>query len=514
MSLTEVNCYDGDESLDGNLSFFSSFSIGKHGSILEALFEIESIFTHTKHTAEFPSMIHLPDAEEATFREDQVVDEDELADFIVEDTDFANQQCSGTDKKAIVKEAESELFARRPNILGQRHQDWHDILETDHSKPSGQDLTRFFKEANKKLRKTQRRQSSLQLLSDILASPHISNADEDLESIDQWLDHTLSRNEEHARVSDLLVRQVGSMTSKSLPDTYSDLLDLYLFPLSSNVNERARINRERLIREVAVDLLFSSLTISIDSNKPDHLDYELLQVEHDMRPQGQLKRQFDFSPIANLISPPKTLQQPTITDENQSPTESTPFSRLRKYTKFTRPNPTLFPQSESDDQQRAINNILFHLPTTFTNPSNYSYDDTVLNQILAQDEEATQSLDPRTRRRALKQAEKHRRQLNKVQQQRETQNSQLTALPTIASSSMLPATTDHRQIQSSQAMPTTYHSTGRGLLSPIPSSPPGLSSQLLEPMTQPERGVYGDRSADVHRKKEKAKKKKKRQGGF
>jgi RNA polymerase I-specific transcription initiation factor RRN6 len=171
-----------------------------------------------------------------------------------------------------------------------------------------------------------------------------------------------------------------------------------------------------------------------------------------------------------VSSQPSTSQSPGVEEEPA-------VSRLRSYAAFRERVPPL-----RLSHQASTSNILAHLPDRIDeDPAEYSYRATNDRLKLVEQEVAAQSLDPRERRKATRQAARLQKRLEKTAKIGQEVMMQQRMLPGVASLGRgigLPG----REIQSSQVA--------------VPDSSQGLGQSQVIPgltMTQPERGAFGTR---------------------
>lgn len=204
------------------------------------------------------------------------------------------------------------------------------------------------------------------------------------------------------------------------------------------------------------------------------------------------------SPPLELAIPPSS---PAPESDDQGLSSSAPetpviseepaVARLRQYTSFLHPVPPLLFEHDN-----GTSIVLGHLPASIKeDPDNYSYRETNRRMKLDKEQLATESLDPRQRKKALKSAARLQRKLERNQVMGQEVELQKTLLPSISTATRF-AALPGREVQSSQAAaPISSQMTSQRQ-----SVLPGLT------MTQPERGAFGTRQA--------AKKVKKRREGF
>ncbi len=245
----------------------------------------------------------------------------------------------------------------------------------------------------------------------------------------------------------------------NLLDSYQGLVSHWLGPLSSQVPDRVRVNKERLARTVAADIALS--TMAIRSPRPDVGVAAVPEKVYSNSAPAAEKSRTPFgdnpdSPLAPALS--------QLTPLESSTTQEHPAcNRLRAYT-------TIASNTITAPDSASLAGMLSHLPAdTDIDPATYDWRGMEAS-IAAQIED--QTIDPKARRRAEKLANLKRKRTemqNKVAGEMVHQR----APPTIGSSQMILPT---REVQSSQVR-----------------SPDESGFGDHTPMTQPERGAFGTR---------------------
>jgi len=250
------------------------------------------------------------------------------------------------------------------------------------------------------------------------------------------------------------------LQSDSALEFYQILVSHCLNPLPPEVPDRIRVNKERLARNVAVDLALAGTAA-----RPSIRRREMHKVE---------ERKYSDSALAVAITPTPgpDSDQVDLTTHSQ-PTSTLPPAaeehpaclRLHAYT-------TISGNAVTTAMPAGISNILAHLPSDIEiDPSTYDWRGTKAT-IAAEFDTNVQTADPRARRRAEKQAQAKRKR-TELQAKAAEDQVQQHAPPTIGSSQMVLPT---RALQSSQVMAPERDVFGG-----------------FGPMTQPERGAFGTR---------------------
>jgi hypothetical protein len=252
----------------------------------------------------------------------------------------------------------------------------------------------------------------------------------------------------------------AGLQSNSALEFYQILVSHCLNPLSPEVPDRIRVNKERLARNVAVDLALAGTAA-----RPSIRKQEIHTVE---------ERKYSDSALTVAITPtsgPNSEQADLTTHSHLSSTlppaveEHPACLRLRAYT-------TVSGNAVTTVMPADVSNILAHLPSDIEiDPSTYDWRGTKAT-IAAEFDTNAETADPRARRRAEKQAQAKRKRTELQAKATEDQVRQ-HAPPTIGSSQMVLPT---RALQSSQVMSPEMDVFGG-----------------FGPMTQPERGAFGTR---------------------
>jgi len=310
----------------------------------------------------------------------------------------------------------------------------------------------------------------MQLVAQLVSEHQITDVERESEAVMALLGTIQHR-------ADLEIQSAGlgeDIPALSAGQTLLQLYELashsYVQSFGENMMDRNRVNRERLVRQVAAEVFLGDLIIK-SSKKPDtpNTPNPNIPVESGTElPSSPPEAQSDASRAA--ASQPSTSQSPAVEEEPA-------VTRLRGYASFRERGPPL-----RLSRQASTSNILYHLPDSIDeDPAEYSYHSTNHRLKLAQQEAGAQSLDPRERRNAARQAARLQKKLDKTAKIGQEAMMQQRVVPGIASLGRgmgLPG----REVQSSQvAVPGSSQGPGQSQVIP------GLT------MTQPERGAFGTR---------------------
>ncbi|KIW13367.1 hypothetical protein PV08_08555 [Exophiala spinifera] len=342
--------------------------------------------------------------------------------------------------------------------------DWKAIFEMDRFRLADDSSIPFSDSLDIAIRyfenlQLQQRRWPIQVFSNLVHQHHISDVEQDSEA-------TTIRIAELVRRDDLRLDSAG-LDGLSALSSEQNLLDLYQLGLLSyvaslgeKVTDRNRVNRERLVRHLAGEVFLGNIIVR--SIHPSDQSMELTLPSSPPEPQSG--------------DTPTTTPLPTVSP-NPVAEEEPAVTRLRTYVSFREQVP---PFQASD--QENISNIVAHLPDSIDeDPAHYSYQNTNQRLKLIQEEVAAQSLDPRERRKAARQAARLQKRLEKSVRIGQEIMSQRNMLPDINSIGR-GAGFAGREVQSSQP--------GVGGSSQGPSQSQGIPGLT---MTQPERGAFGTR---------------------
>lgn len=280
-------------------------------------------------------------------------------------------------------------------------------------------------------------------------------------------------------------KQWHTQAAATLLDHYNSMVSIWVTPLSLEIPNRVRVNKERLIRKVATDLTLASTSVrKVIEGIEDNTEST----------RGPLGQAHDF--LASS-SPPQT--SPYLPQELP---EDTACRRLRFYTTIAKPVPS------TSITNPVMSSILAHLPQDISgpygDPSNYSYRAIESQLAAARRDETFSRLDPRFRRRLEREAELGRRRLEaqKILSQQAAEQKQIPSI-VVEDRGKQMTQLPFREVQSSQIAGPVGMGEGIEVHSPVG----GVS------MTQPERGLFGDsRRGGVKPEKGKAREGRRRPG--
>jgi hypothetical protein len=387
------------------------------------------------------------------------VDDDDLDEFVV--ADDSGEEYSPGEGKELSRDQLS------PNDNHLRWRNWqrlldYDILQRKESSPSP--LENMLYDGLNRFEGLQVRNDVPRawLVSHLVDEPQLLDVEQDSASGRIWLDNLKLRN-------DISVESIGSgpgTLSTTAPDSllhvYEQYYLLYVESLGPQLTDRNRVNRERVIRRLIGDAFLGNLILR-PSNKADRgspADPEFAPRSDTEVPSSAVE-----TDARGIFSSPSSFQRPAAEEEPIA-------ARLQDWCAFRDQTASL-----SLSHPLTISNILAHIPDTIeADPADYSYQSTNQRLRLAQEERAAQSLNPRERRKAVKEAARLQRKLektSKIGQEVTTQRRQLPSITSAGRGIVLPG----REAQSSQG--------------PAPDSSQG---GIFGPnMTQPERGAFGTR---------------------
>lgn len=301
----------------------------------------------------------------------------------------------------------------------------------------------------------------LQLVSRLVGEHQILDVEQDSESARIWLEALKMRR-------DILIESTSFAsvsTDETVQQVYENYYLLYVESLGTQITDRNRVNRERFIRQLIGDAFLGTLILRPDTKGSNE---SLPDTDSSPRPDNGILSSALETDHGAVSSKPLSLQSPAAAAEELIVT------RLRDYCTFQDQVPPL-----SLSQQAGISNVLAHLPDSIDDdPAEYSYQSTNQRLKLAQEERAAQSLDPRERRKAMKEAARLQRRLDKTLKMTQEVAIQRTLLPSITTAGrgiVLPG----REAQSSQGV--------------APASSQSQGGIFAVSMTQPERGAFGTR---------------------
>ncbi|KAL2396221.1 hypothetical protein ABEF95_011776 [Exophiala dermatitidis] len=409
------------------------------------------------------------------------VKEDETDDFVVDDDD-------DIDNSEIVRVGNLQPKPNWYEAHLPHFRDWERLLEYDdltgHAHASTS-LEEMLDQTTQKLpsMSIENEHERKHLLSDLLATYQIADVERESEFLTSWLDELRDNENVSVEMADAHLGVLPGSSLEKYLDIYDDFVETYIQPLSSEVTDRNRVNREKLVRRAAAEAFLSNVVLTVGSQIPAKTTGMSILEEAPSSP--------------GLESDQEGVSSSQISaSQSPLPPEEPAAARLRRYAGFEELVPPL-----RLDKDANISNILAHLPDTIEeDPEEYSYRQVTQRLRLAQEEMATQSLDPRERRKAARHAARLQKRLQKTAKLSQEAMAQRTLLPTISTGSQM-VTLPGRDVQSSQAaQPASSQTASQSF------GIPGLT------MTQPERGAFGAR---LDRKgKGKAKGKNKSKPGF
>ncbi|OJD19251.1 hypothetical protein AJ78_00781 [Emergomyces pasteurianus Ep9510] len=338
----------------------------------------------------------------------------------------------------------------------------------------------------------------------------------------------------------LLAPGSGYTIPTNITKLYDSLVRDWLFPLPGDFPNKIRMVKEKVIRNIVIQLTLSRIVLTrrsaiplpdpdariaetADGNlSPSHLPSSSLWSSQQPFTQSE-------HPTITITSSTGQTELDTASFFPSSPqatttaASTTPYATIRRYTSLTRPNQAPF--------HRRVADILSHWKVG-TNPSTYNWQATV--RTLRDEAELESESQSASRRRKRREARRLQRQQQQQQQQRSQQslnaNSYMPSSSSSASASAstsvppppashvpvvrMPRSQQEPQQQSSQGLgQALVLGTGTGMGA---STRMVQSSQVTEEgdilMTQVERGVFGGRNATSRRGVKE--RKKKRAAGF
>lgn len=427
-------------------------------SVSEVLLQgTEKLFRDEDH--DNPTTIRLPLESYVRSMSSKFAELDELDDFIVQGSE-AVPHTYADPREERNQQGHRELD--RPEVTADLTIDCTEIYETavEGSKmdASGKpaEFDDFVGGILPKLERSGTVEPGLRLLSE-LGSPLLLVVD--VEASSATIISLVKRSSSNGQVSSVLCCLPEKLRSTSALDVYQILVSHWLSPVPPEVPDRIRVNKERLARSIAADLALAGI-----ATRPPVRETETHAVKESFR--------HDFDPPASAKSASSLdLTRTNVTAHSQS-VSSLPSAaeehpacvRLRAYTTVSR-------NAVTSATPASVLDILIHLPSdTETDPSAYDWRGTEAT-IGAEYDESAKMADPRMRRRAEKLAQAKRRRTQLEAKAAELVRQQ--APPAIGSSQMVLPT---RELQSSQVMVPERNVFGDD-----------------QPMTQPERGVFGTR---------------------
>lgn len=274
-------------------------------------------------------------------------------------------------------------------------------------------------------------QQTLHSIIDLVKDFRVADIEELATDVGNWEVRVVDRKHQDGAK---LFRDVVGPSGITVDQSHRSLLDKFVEPMSRDLPDRARVQTERLARQVAFDVYASGVilskpaTNSANETLPNPADGASLTTTHDQK---------------------------------------TPFDALRQYTTFTE----LEPEKRSNS---TMSRILAHLPIDLYDPATYSYIEVEDRLREEQSQQAFSQLSDSEKRRVERANLRKEKKLAQQARLRDAAQTQTSFVPGI---NTLSQHVDPREVQSSQAFPDL----------PPSSQPLGL------PMTQPERGAHGER---------------------
>jgi hypothetical protein len=429
--------------------------------------------------ADSSNTILLPLKSHAQSRSSKYAELEGLDDFIVQDTPenlLAYPDPQG--KSSEQGHSNQERQALKADLVTDRRKEYDLFFnesKTDQSRKRVE-FDDYLHALRRKLENSAIANPGLRLLSELSSPlPLIADIESSSATVASLTNGSSSENQV---VSIFSALPMGAQSNSAL-EFYQILLSHYLDPLPPEIPDRIRVNKERLARNVAIDLVLAGTT-----TQPSIHKQETHTVEEGKYSDSALTTTITPMPgsdsdqvdLATHSQPASTL--PPAAEEHPA------CLRLRTYT-------TVSGNAMTTVTPAGVYNILAHLPSDIeSDPSSYDWRSTKAS-IAAEFDTDAGPADPRARRRAEKKTQAKRKRTESQAKAAEDQVRQ-HAPPIIGSSQMVLPT---RGLQSSQAM-----------------APERDAFSGLGPMTQPERGAFGTRLGGMAAaRKDKAKK---RAAGF
>lgn len=380
----------------------------------------------------------------------------DMGDFIISDDD---EERVKPETEGVEHDVALSFPQSPPNT-----RDWKAVFEYDRFLLADHSTRPFVDSLGMAIRhferlQLQERRWPIQILSQLVSQHQISDVEQDSDATTMWTDEVARRDD--LRLDSAGLDGVSALSSEqNLLQLYQLGLLTYVAPLGEKVTDRNRVNRERLVRHLIGDVFLGNVMVrSVTASNPF---MEPTLPSSPPEPQSDETR--NTTPLPTASPSPAAEEEPTVT-------------HLRSYVSFREKVP---PFRASD--QENISNILAHLPDSIEeDPASYSYQSTNQRLKLVQEEVAAQSLDPRERRKAARQAARLQKKLEKsvrIGQEIMSQRNVLPGINSVGRGVGMPG----REVQSSQP--------GVGGYSQGPSQSQGIPGLT---MTQPERGAFGMR---------------------
>ena len=443
------------------------------GEMIEALYKHNRSKLHRAGLPDHPPALSLPPLSGVHPRSAEYIDADEieLDDFIVPtetEADHVAEQACDAYEKAKMPESTDLSFRKWDRLL--------DPLAAKEEMETREPWRASLQRAGERFEYLQGESEleSAHLVADLVKNWRIIDVKEDSRALEGWLESFASKSDVELEAVPY-PRASAENAHHLLLNHYNGLINAFVQSLSDKVTDRNRVNRERLVRQIAGSAALASLMLK---SKPAASYLDSPSRDPALLPSSP-GPESDDQGLSQSSAPgtPVNSEEPAV-------------MRLRKYTTFLHLVPPLLL-----DHDTSTSVVLRHLPTSMQeDPDDYSYRGTNQRMKLAQDQLATESLDPKQKKKALKSATRLQRKLERNQLIGQEAELQRTLLPSISAGKRL-STLPGREVQSSQAaVPVSSQITSQR------NVVPGLT------LTQPERGAFGTRQV--------AKKAKKRREGF
>ena len=443
------------------LSLHRLFMLQADRSVSEALLQgAEELFA--TEDLDSSNTILLPLKSYIRNRSSKYAELEELEDFVVQNTPenlLAYPDPDPHGKSSAQGHSNQERQALKAGLVIDRREEYDLFFEG-----SKTDLSRkriefddYLQAIRQKLENSANTDPGVRLLSE-LSSPLPLVAD--VESSSATITSLTKGSSGEDQVLSIFSALPIGIQSNSALEFYQILVSHCLDPLPPEIPDRVRVNKERLARNVAVDLALAGT-----ATRPSIRKRETHAVE---------ERKYSHSAPTVAITPTSgpDSDQADLTAHSQPASTLPPAAeehpaclRLRTYTKLSG-------NAVTTATPASVSNILAHLPSDVEiDPSTYDWRGTKAT-IAAEFDANADTAEPRARRRAEKRAQAKRKRTELQAKTTEDQVRQ-NVPPTIGSSQMILPT---RGLQSSQVMAPERDVFGG-----------------FGPMTQPERGAFGTR---------------------
>ena len=442
-----------------NLSLQKLFILQADQSVTEVILqstrELSAVGDHNNSNE-----IVLPFRRDIRSRSSKYVDLEELDEFVVEeaiDVLQAYADLSEERHKTIRSEQDKSVLKTGSATNWQEVCDLVTEGSTNKRLLKRIDFDEYLQAVRAKVEESASSEPGVQLLSE-LSSPLPLVAD--IESSSATMMFLAERGTNSDQVSPTFYSLSTRFQWRNTLECYQTLMSHWLSPLPLAFPDRIRVDKERLVRQVAADLALAGTAI-----RPSTRGLETRAVEERAYPNS--------APEAAVASTPSLNVDPADTAAHSQPAASLPVTaeehaaclRLRTYV-------TVSDNAVTTAAPASVLGMLAHLPSDVDiDPSIYDWRATEAT-IAAERDEGVEKADPRARRRADKLAQGKRKRVQSQIKTAEELDRQ-RAPPTIGSSQMVLPT---REVQSSQIVAPERDDVGD-----------------FGPMTQPERGAFGTR---------------------